>query len=121
MIQVWTCLTTAFTLIQSNLPPTNESLQLFSDLRPPCVLDPSSFQPLASLRFRLDRTELIDRLHAAIETMRELQLYIDCAPDIDSYDEQASVMLYFGEMELVNSLHVLDPSCRAILCCHHSL
>ena len=47
---------------------------------------------------------------ASNPALRELQLYIDCSPDADSWDEKASVAFYFCELEMLNTLHVLDPS-----------
>ena len=110
MCQVWSCLTVAFTLIEQAMNPTAEHLQLFSDIRPPCGMEPGNYQCLAALRTRLDCNQLVTVLQSSITTLRELQLAIDCAAQTDYWDEQSSICLYFCEIECMNALHILSPA-----------
>ena len=90
---MWICIGTALGLHALGLHPTPENLEPYVALRPPCRSQPEHFASLGYLCRHLHRQELFRTLNNAVDTLRVLQILIDCNRDSTLEQQRASLLM----------------------------
>ena len=109
-IEVWICIGAAIGLQSLNLQPSLDNLQIYVALRPTMHHSAQTFSFLGFFVPSPEPTTFLNNLRDAVDTLRDLQLLIDCNQESDTYQQLASTLMYFAELELMNAVHTLDPT-----------
>ena len=107
-LTVWKTITISICLLGMGIAPSDDHINIFSELLPPTDLTGDHCQQPAFLYCRPDLPALIDDLHMAVDLLRDVQIHIDVNPQATQLQMESSSLLYQCELELTTILNVID-------------